>query len=157
MPLILQHSSISCCFLVSLLSIWPFFFPNRISPGSALLSACQPLSWCFKGGHVRVLRAPSTFWASPLKAKHLSLEFRPLVTGSTAAGRGGPSDEPCPCGLVQKNMMVTDSPLLSALWSFRTKSRSKNGQSDHFSQCSSCVRLHIRLEVLLRKSPTHYI
>lgn len=58
------------------------------SPGGrprSSLSPCQPFSWCCRGGHVCVLRVLSNFWASPVKAKHLSLRPSTSVPLSPAA------------------------------------------------------------------------
>ena len=69
-------------FLVLLLSVWLpwslflfFFFWSHIfevvrSPRYLRVGAS---SWCSGGGRVRVRRALSNFWASLVKAKHLSL------------------------------------------------------------------------------------
>lgn len=91
------------------------------------LSLCQPFSWCCGGGHVHVLRALSNFWALLVKAYTpvtSTLDFRPLVTGST-----GGFDGPCPCCLVSKCMMVEDFP---PLFPFHTRAHNEMGDLIYF-------------------------
>lgn len=80
-------------FLVLLLSVWLpwslflFFFWSHIfevgrSPRYLRVGAS---SWCSGGGRIRVRRALSNFWASLVKAKHLSLPRSTSVPLSPAA------------------------------------------------------------------------